>query len=300
MAEVDVLVCGSLHYDIVVDAPRLPMVDETLAGKSWQPVFGGKGRNQAVAAARLGARTALIGRIGDDGFGHAIKEDLVRSGVDSHFVTVAPGRETGMSVAIVDPNGEYGAVIVSAANQALAPDTVTRAVADIGQVAVAVIQNEIPTDANLALLKACRETDTRTIWNAAPTRKSANDLLSLVDVLVVNRLEAAMMTGSTIETEADIQSTARALAGGDRSIVVTLGADGVLLFDEADAVRLPGHKVDVASTHGAGDAFVGALAARLSRGAKIADAATYANRVAAKIVATPPADRSTLTIEDFA
>ena len=299
MAGFDVIVCGSLHYDIVVDAPRLPVLDETLPGTHWQPVFGGKGRNQAVAARLFGAETAMIGRVGNDDFGAALMADLMARGVSADHVAAVDDAGSGMSVAIVDKNGDYGAVIVSGANLTLSAEAVGRAMQTLGPAKVGLIQNEIPEAANLAFARACRASGAKTLFNAAPARASDLALLEAVDVLIVNRVEAAMLAGEAAGTEADIDRLAATLAETVATVIVTLGPDGALLHEAGRTVRILGERVAVASTHGAGDAFAGALAARLAAGDAMEPAVRYANRAAARIVATPPAERAALTLSDF-
>ena len=289
-----VLVAGSLHRDVVVTAPRLPHLDETLPGHGFRLVFGGKGGNQAVAAARMGAAVAMIGRVGADGFGAELLAGLDAAGVDRAPVAVDPAGASGMSVAIVDDRGDYGAVIVSGANLLIDPDAAAATVADL-RPAVLVLQNEVPVAVNHAAARTARALDAVVVWNAAPARDPDPVLLGLASVVVVNRGEAAAMTGRPVATDADAQAAAAALADGRRDAVVTLGADG-LAFARADgtAGRVPALPVRVVSTHGAGDMFVGALAARLADGEGLEPALGFATAAAALLVAADPDARPRL------
>lgn len=275
----DVVVCGSLHLDIVVRAPRLPGLDETSVGESWGFVCGGKGRNQAVQAAGAGARVAMVGRVGADDFGTRLLESLDAAGVDRGLVTVDGAAGSGMSVAIVNAAGDYGAVIVSGANLA----TEASAIPACG---VLVLQNEIPEAANIAAARAARVRGARVVLNAAPARPMGTDLLDLVDLLVVNRVEAAQLSGIDVHDVAAASRAGGALMDRGRSVVVTLGGDGLVLVAPGSApATIAAQTVRVVTTHGAGDCFVGALAARLAAGDDLAASCRAANAAAARHVA---------------
>ena len=288
MPAFDVIVCGSLHLDILLYAPALPRPDETVAGHRWEQKCGGKGGNQAVMAARAGARTAMIGRVGDDEFGRTLRAHLAAAGVDHSAVTRDAGTGSGMSAAIVRDDGDYGAVIVSGANLSIDPKSAALAWRTLGGARVLVIQNETPEAVNLAVARAAKAEGAKVALNAAPARAMAGRLLDLVDILIVNRVEAAMLTGAPVETRADAFAAAQALAGAGRSLVVTLGGGGVVVQPEnAQAFWIAAVPVEVSSTHGAGDCFVGALAARLASADSLAVAAEFANAAAARHVAKP-------------
>lgn len=298
----DVVVCGSLHYDIVVDAPRLPQSDETLPGTGWWPVMGGKGRNQAAVAALLSAKTAMIGRVGDDDFGARLVTDLEAAGVNISEIARDPETGSGMSVAIVDKDGEYGAIIVSAANLGLTPETVDRSIARIGVGTVAILQNESPAAASRAFAAAAQAGGAIVIHNAAPARAGYEDLVDFADVLVVNRVEAAMLTGLLVASPDDALRAAETLTRQTprlQAVIVTLGGEGFVLAEGGLSAHRAVPRVDVVSTHGAGDAFTGALGTALSRGASHSEAADFAARVAARFVATPLEDRTGLDWSEY-
>lgn len=289
-----VLVAGSLHYDVVVTADRLPDIDETLPGRSVDYLCGGKGGNQAIAAALHGAPTAMVGRIGDDAYGKALLDNLDRAGVDRSRVAVSTGVNSGMSVAMVTSEGDYGAVIVSAAN--LAIDA-----ADIeipGTIEVVLLQNEVPEAVNAALAGKARAIGAKVVLNAAPARPFETALRSNLDLLIVNRVEAAMLCDRSIETAADAILAAGSLAADNRDAIVTLGGEGaVLALADEEPRYLPALPVEVQSTHGAGDAFAGALAARLAHGADLHAAVDYAQVAAALHVSCMPDERKSITPE---
>ncbi|MER9305319.1 ribokinase [Mesorhizobium sp. M0293] len=288
-----VTVFGSLHYDIMVDAPDRPRKGETVAGHAWHPKCGGKGGNQAASAARAGVRAAMIGAVGDDDFGRALLANLDRARLDRRFVRVAAGAGSGMSVAIFDQGGDYGAVIVSGSNLTLGDADIAAASEMLSQTAVLLLQNEVPEAANIAAARAVKAQGGRIVLNAAPARKLSGELTALVDILVVNAIEAEFLAGmAVVETLDGAAQTARLLADLWPVAIVTAGGEGVACCERTgEAFALPAIPVKVVSTHGAGDEFVGALAAGLARGETMQAAVTAANAASALLVSTPEAER---------
>ena len=285
-----VVVVGSLHYDIMVDAPDRPRKGETVAGRSWAPKFGGKGGNQAVAARKQGVPTAMVGAIGGDDFGMALLAGLDRAHVDRSAVATLEGIGSGMSVAIFDDQGDYGAVIVSGANLAI---RATQASDDLLRSAkVLILQNEIPEEINEDVARRAKQYGVITILNAAPARAFQTALPTYVDILVVNAIEAEMLGSERVHSLADAAKAAQSLTSRFASAVVTAGGDGVAFKDRVgQTVSLPSVPVKVQSTHGAGDMFVGTLAARLAAGDALQTALSTANQQAAILVSTPEAQR---------
>jgi len=250
------LVAGSLHLDVVLRAPHFPGLDETVSGSSVDYVFGGKGGNQAVSAVRMGTKVHFAGRAGSDSFGDMIRETLAASGMGLSQLQRDDG-PSGMSAAIVDANGEYGAVIVSAANLNIA----AHEVAMPEGTSLVLLQNEIPDDVNLALALKAKASGAKVWLNAAPAREISNGLVEVIDLLIVNKVEAEFYAG----------------AGFALNLLKTLGAEGV----SYNGVQYSGFQVDVVSTHGAGDMFVGALASQVVCGANMVDAIKFAQAAAA-------------------
>jgi len=278
---IDVAVVGSLHLDIMVASPRLPMRDETLMGSSWHYKCGGKGGNQAVAAARFGAKTAFGGQTGQDDFGGKLRAHLAAAGVDVTHVDTDTGTGSGMSVAITEKAGEYGAVVVSGANLTIDADEIATRWESLWQAKVLLLQNEIPEAVNLAAARKARANGARIILNAAPAREMSPLFLSTIDVLVVNRVEARMLTGTE-----DPSKALPALHTSRRDVVLTRGADGLSLMTRDGArADIPALPVKVVSTHGAGDCFCGALAARLAAGDDLEFACRFASAAAGRFVA---------------
>lgn len=279
-----VAVFGALHHDVVVDAPRLPRIDETLTGSAVDYRSGGKGGNQAIAAASMGAPTAMIGRIGQDATGETVLVSLSEAGVDCSELRRCAS-PTGMSVAITLPDGDYGAVIVSGAN--LMNDGVVHWKTEP---IVAIIQNEVPEDANARFVRDLHQ-DCRLIWNAAPARTLHREIASRTDFLIVNRLEAADLTGSenAVVSAQSLQSRVRG------EVIVTLGGEGLVLTRDDGYLEVPAPKSDVVSTHGAGDMFVGAFAARLAHGDGVEAAVAFAQTAASLLVGSTMEERREIT-----
>ncbi|XUY29568.1 ribokinase [Agrobacterium sp. rho-8.1] len=288
-----VTVFGSLHYDIAVMGPSRPRKGETVTGTSWHPKCGGKGGNQAVSSARIGVPTSMIGAVADDDFGRFLLANLERKGVDHTFVRRDASQSTGMSVAIFDSEGDYGAVIVSGSNLTLGGADVSAAHEMLARTTLLVLQNEIPDSANVIGARAVRQAGGRVLINAAPARVLSKDLQPLIDVLVVNAIEAEMLAETpVVETLDGALAAAKILAQTYPDVVVTAGGAGVAYANRnGEEIVIPAIKVDVQSTHGAGDEFIGVLAAELALGKAMTDCLHKANAAAALLVSTPERDR---------
>ncbi len=282
-----ILVVGSLHYDIMVEADHLPRKDETAIGQRWYPKFGGKGGNQAVAVARQGVGARMLGAVDADDFGRFLRAGLQSGGVDAGFVRDVPGTGSGMSVAIQDADGDYAATIVSGANLAIAPDWLDNPVLWQG-VGLLILQNEVPEPINLAAATAARAQGIRTVLNAAPFRPLSPSLQRLVDILVVNAVEAEMMGAGDVSSLKDAVDAAGTLAQRFGAVIVTAGALGLAARSAEGAFDLPARKITVVSSHGAGDCFIGAFAVALVKGDSFRDACATASEAAARHVAGQP------------
>jgi len=258
--DVRVCVLGSLNMDLVVHTPEFPRPGETVLGATFQVHPGGKGANQAVAAARLGARTALIGAVGADEWGNELRSKLAGEGVDFEHVIRLPAEATGVGVITITPDGENAIVVASGANMALTPDHVDAAREEIVGASALLLQNEVPAAVNLRAAEIARAADVRVIWNAAPAVDVDPELLALVDVLVVNRAEARALAGLADDEDVSPSGIARRLySRGAGLVAITLGAEGALLFDGETVTKEPAPEVEVVDTVAAGDAFVAAL-----------------------------------------
>lgn len=282
-----ILTVGALHLDVIVRAPRLPQLDETLAGQSVRYALGGKGGNQAVAARRVGASVAMAGRVGSDAFGGQLLGLLTGAGVDCGQIVQGPGA-SGMSVAIIEAAGEYGAVIVSGENLNLDSADIKLPVGT----GTLVLQNEVPEAVNLDLARRARAAGIRTILNAAPARDMPDALWSLLDLLVVNRVEARQLLGQDM---APAEAAAELSRRGPAAVIVTLGSQGLVLCRRGGTLHLPAHRISAVSAHGAGDAFIGALAAEWAASGDLERAARFGAAYAALHVGAGPVEQARLS-----
>lgn len=297
MSQPRVCVVGSLHFDIMVRAPYLPRVGETLIGDAWWWKPGGKGGNQAMAAVRHGAATEMVGRLGDDDLGARLRERLAAAGVGLDHVR-GTHQGSGMSVAIEQADGDYAAVVVSGANRELDPEAVAASADAIRGAAVLVLQHEIPDAANVAAARLARETGATVVLNAAPARPLAG-MDGLVDVLVVNAVEAEMLGAGVVDDLAGAGRAAEALLPMARTAIVTAGGAGVAAATaDGASLAVRAHPVARQGSHGAGDVFVGALAARLAGGADLEPAVRYANAAAALHVSADSEGRDSIGPSD--
>ena len=282
-----VVVLGSLHYDIMVEAPDRPVKGETVTGTRWYPKFGGKGGNQAVAAQYHGADTRLISATGNDNFADYLHARLAQASISSEYVARLDNVATGMSVAIQDAEGDYGAVIVSGANLAMSTDIVDNP-AIWHDAAILLLQNEVPESLNIVAARKARELGLTVCLNAAPAREMSSEFLALVDVLIVNAIEAEALGSDVVDSLAAAASAALTLSHQFATVIVTAGGDGVAgCSADSGSFELAAKPVDVVSTHGAGDVFSGVLCAELAGDTPLKDAISIANSAAADHVAAP-------------
>ncbi|MFF4140467.1 ribokinase [Streptomyces sp. NPDC001698] len=290
MYDYDLLVVGSANADLVIGVERRPAAGETVLGSDLSVHPGGKGANQAAAAARLGARTALLVRVGDDAHGRLLLDAQRAAGVDPAGVLVG-GAPTGVALITVDPSGDNSIVVSPGANGRLTPEDVRAAGALLRASRVVSAQLEIPLE---TVVEAVRNLapGSRFVLNPSPPRPLPQELLKACDPLIVNEHEAKVILGGA-EAGDTPESWARdLLALGPRSVVVTLGGEGALVASADGVARVPSVKVDAVDTTGAGDAFTAALAWRLGAGASLEEAAAYAARVGAVAVTRRGAQES--------
>ena len=281
----EVFVVGSINQDFVLKVERRPRPGETVTDAVLSTHNGGKGANQAAAAALLGASVALLGRVGDDGFGGPLVRALEEKGVDTTLVAPAPDSSTGTAFITVTQDGENAITVAPGANRRLTPEDVDAARSEIGAAAVLVVQMEVPRECVARAVEVAGGVGTRAILNLAPPFEVPRTVLENLDPLVVNEHEAAFLLGDSVEgVEAALAAASNLLALGPKSAVVTVGADGAVFAQEGDTGHVPAPEVEVVDTTGAGDAFVGALALRVARGDSLRRAVGYAVRAGAAAV----------------
>jgi ribokinase len=259
-----VFVLGSINQDYVLFADRRPGAGETVTGVTLVTRNGGKGANQAVAAVDSGAAVMMLARIGDDGAGSAQRHDLAARGVDVSLVTTTPDVSTGTAFVTVTPDGENSVLVAPGANGRVQPGDVKAAASLIADHSVLVAQLEVPVDAVVEAVSLCGP-KTHVLLNAAPFAPLPGGLLERIDTLVVNRVEAEAMVDAPIVGIGGARESATMLTGhGVRAAVVTLGADGAVVATAGRCTHVPAPRVPVIDTTGAGDVFVGTLAALLA------------------------------------
>lgn len=293
-----VIVVGSVNVDLVVAARRLPSPGQTVSGGTFTTHPGGKGGNQAVAAARLGAPTFFIGAVGDDAFGVEARAALEAEGVDVSGLVSMPDRPTGVALILVDAAGENLISVASGANALVDAALVVAALDRLGGLDgdVVLANREIPSAAVVAALEAARRGGAMTMLNPAPADGFVAAELESVDVLTPNRGEVAACAGGSGDETIEALARRLVVAGVARAVVVTLGRDGALLVpDEGVAIHVEGHRVQAIDTTGAGDTFSGALAVGLAEGRPIEEAVRRAT-VAAALSTTVPGSRAGMPI----
>jgi ribokinase len=276
-----VYVAGSINMDVVATADRHPKVGETVAGQQVLYFPGGKGANQAVAAARLGARTTLIGRLGKDSFGTELKAFLGGQGIDLGYLQETTQAHTGTAIITVAA-ADNTIVVIPGSNALVSADHVS--VVPLVKGDVAVSQFEIPLPTIAAFFRRARAAEATTLLNPAPAQKFGRELLELVDILVLNETELGFLAGTELSDSDEavrIIDVARQLqARADQTICVTLGKRGVLALAGQEEFPVPGRVVKAVDTTGAGDCFVGALAAQLADEVPLRTALAFANAAA--------------------
>jgi ribokinase len=269
----DMLVVGSLNMDLVVRAPHFPAPGETISGGDLAIIPGGKGANQSVAAARLGARVAMLGCVGGDVFGQALVDNLMQNRVDINRVK-RDKAATGTATIVVDARGQNSIVLSPGANGKMTPADV----ADLPDAKILMLQFEIPPETVLSAAQQARRKGMQVIVNPAPAQAMDEALLRSVDILVPNESELSLLTGETVTDVASAESAARMLMEqGAGMVIVTRGSQGSLAVTKNERYDVPSFKVDVVDTTAAGDAFIGGLAVSLVENKSLEKALIYAN-----------------------
>lgn len=273
----DIVVVGSLNMDLVVKSPRVPQAGETIRGHGFQLIPGGKGANQAAAAAKLGGRVAMVGRVGRDAFGPALMENLTQLGVDTHHVTLDDEAATGVATIIVDDTGENRIIITAGANGRVNHTDIDRAEPLFQQAKILILQFEIPLETVDYAIGKARQYPVKVILNPAPAYPVSPEFLARVHCLVPNETETRTLTGLDVNDLPSAEKAAQKLLGcGVSEVIITLGERGALLATRQGMTHVPAKKVKVVDTTAAGDAFIGGLAVALVKGSSWEEAVRYA------------------------
>lgn len=266
---------------MVAMAERLPVPGETIIGRQFLMASGGKGANQAVAAARLGADVTLIARVGNDVFGQNALTGFRTEGISTEWITQDASTPSGVALILVDSTGENVIVVAPGANAQLRPEHVRQAQAAIQTASVLLLQLEVPVDTMLEAARTAHASGVRVILNPAPAQALPEELVRLADVITPNQTEAAILAGAQGEDKPPEALAQRLLAMGAGAVAMTLGAEGALLVTKEGAERVASPKVKAVDATAAGDAFNGALAVGLAEGLTLKEAAAFAVKAAA-------------------
>ncbi len=284
-----VSVVGACNIDLISYVPRMPEIGETLHGTRFQMGFGGKGANQAVMAAKLGARVTMISKLGRDVFGENTLRNFQEQGVDTRHVHATDQASSGVAPIAVDSEGRNSIIIVTGANDLLSVAEVEAARPEIAASDVLICQLEVPVGISLAALQVARQVGVRTIFNPAPARPELpSEVYGLSDILCPNESEAEMLTGMAVATLDQCEAAARELLRrGAGTVILTLGERGSMVVTSDAVAHVPAEKVRTVDSTGAGDAFVGSLAYFLASGLTLTVAASKAGAVATRSVLSP-------------
>ncbi|MCI0756944.1 ribokinase [Teichococcus vastitatis] len=294
-------VVGSNMVDLVSYIDRMPEAGETLAAPSFAMGHGGKGANQAVAAARLGAEVLMVSRVGEDLFGEGTIRNLRELGIDTRHVWAVPGQQSGVAPIFVERSGENRILIIKGANEHLLPADVGAAAADLRQCGLILLQLEVPLDTIYHTIAWAAREGIEVLLNPAPAVPELDvSRILAASFLVPNQTELAILTNMPTDTPAQAEAAARSLvARGLRTVIVTLGADGALLVTDGPAVHIPPVRVQPHDTTGAGDAFIGAFAQHYVRSRDVAAAMRWGAAYAADSITRPGTQKAFADLATF-
>ncbi|MDR0496845.1 MAG: ribokinase [Treponema sp.] len=294
-----ILVAGSINIDLTVTADEIPLVGETVIGKSFNQYPGGKGANQAVAAAKLKAGVCFLGKVGEDAYGDFMLREMASGGVDvSHIERCETS--TGIASISVDSKGQNNIIVVPGANFRLDFSYIDRHKDAIENCDIILSQHEIPMEITEYVFKIAKSFNKTTILNPSPAQKISEVMVGLTDILVPNEFELSRMTGLECKTSQDIVKASRMLQSqGIKTIIVTMGKEGVMYFGGEDERSFPAFKVDPVDTTAAGDSFLGGFAASYAKNSDIAAAIEYGQMVASYSIQRKGAQSSMPSYEEF-
>ncbi len=288
-----IVVVGSMNTDMVVNSERIPLPGETVLGGKFMMNSGGKGANQAVAAARLGGNVYFIARSGNDIFGKRAVDLYKEDDINTDYIVTDPELPSGVALILVDAKGENSISVASGANGALSPKDIDAAAGLIAECKIVLMQLETPIETIEYTARMAHRLGKTVILNPAPARELSDSLLENVDILIPNETEAALLSGVEVKDEEDARVAADALSRrGVATVIITLGSKGALVKDGDSYALVPSRKVKAVDTTAAGDTFCGALAVALSEGRSIVEAVGFATRCASITVTRPGAQMS--------
>lgn len=281
----DIVVVGSINMDLVTNVKRIPKKGETLIGSGLNNISGGKGANQAVAAAKLGANVEMIGRVGDDTFANDLLKSLTENKVGVKHVNKTINEPSGTAIIMVEESGDNAIVVISGANAKLDYRDIDSAIDTIQSAKIVVTQLEVPIETVKYTLSKAKALNKYTILNPAPAAYLEDDIIVNTDLLTPNETELEILSGIKINNDSDIILAGKKLLDrGVKNLIVTLGENGSMYINKDGHKKFPALKVDVVDTTAAGDSFTGALAVGLCEGKTIEDSIKFATQVAALTV----------------
>jgi ribokinase len=277
-----IIVVGSSNTDMVIKAAKFPLPGETILGSEFFLFPGGKGANQAVAAARLGGNVIFIAKVGNDIFGEQALQQFKREGIITDYIAKDPDRPSGVALITVDSKGENTIAVAQGSNGALSPDDVQKAESEFEKSDIVLTQLETPLQTILHVAKLVGKFQKRLILNPAPGMKLPDDLFPSLYLITPNELETEVLTGISVKDNSSIKRAAEKLKEmGVANVIITLGSEGAYLYNDAGGKHIPTKKVKAVDTTAAGDVFNGALAVALSENRTLEQAAEFANHAAA-------------------
>jgi ribokinase len=279
-----VTVVGSMNFDIIFKQKKLPAIGETYSADSISFCSGGKGANQAVQCAKLGLNTYMVGKVGNDYFGEVLKQNLTKYGVDTTYISTV-STNTGIGVVNAIGDGSLVATIAKGANYSLTPNDIDQAETIIANSKVVILQLEVPTEVVEYTIKKAKKYNCYVILNGAPASEISEEALKLVDCFVVNESEASFYAGKEVSSYQDAEKVCELLhAKVGQHLIITLGAEGSLIFNGTEKLYIPPNQVKVVETTGAGDSYIGAFAYGKISGMDLREAGNFASKVSSLTV----------------
>jgi ribokinase len=298
MSDAIVTVIGSLNFDIIFKQKKLPVIGETYSADSISFSSGGKGANQATQCSKLGIKTYMIGKIGDDYFGEVLKQNLNKYGVDTSYVTTCP-INTGIGVVNTIEDGRLVATIAKGANYTLTQNDINQAETIISKSKIVILQMEVPIDIVEYSIKLAKKYNCYLILNGAPACEISEETLKLVDGFIINESEASFYAGEEVSSYSDAEKVSEKLHSRvGEHLIITLGSEGSLIFDGAEKLYIPPNKVQVVETTGAGDSYIGAFAYAMIKGMNLSEAGEFASKISSMTVCKIGAQDAMPTIEE--
>jgi len=298
-----IVVIGSSNIDLIMKMHHLPEMGETVTGAKFMQVYGGKGANQAVAAARAGGNVAFVNCVGEDAYTPQMVHNYKKDGIDIRFVFEEKGVASGHALIMIDDSGENIISVASEANNLLLPEKIDVASPAFNDAAMIVMQYEIPEETIKYVIDLANRKNIPVLWNCAPARAFDLSYIPRINILVLNEVEAGFLAGMTVENETDAEKAAQKLVdSGVEKVIITLGSKGAFVVTKTEKVSVPAFKVEAVDTTAAGDTFCGAFAVALVEGKSLKEALQFASAAAAISVTRMGAQPSAPTrkeIESF-